>query len=217
MKTLKKLTALLMVLAMAFALSVTALATEGNTATLTINIAGTQESSTVNLLANDTVYSVVDRTLGNRASWTSTTPDADYSPLRDSTSPLYDTTANAQILSSLDGYASAPYTPSSAVEEYEDYVVGSDVTLDYYHNLYLEDYGGIAMWIGGGMAIMGDNVHMMYIGSDWTYTVNGSAPGIAITPDDSHPYDFFQYYMNEALVGAGDEIVLAYGLQALVF
>lgn len=215
----KKVISLLLVLVMIFALSANAFAVENGTVSLTIDIAGqSPETYTgVSITTGDTVYDVVNSKLGNRDIWTSTTPDSTYSPLRDSSSPLYDPNANAMILTKIDNYGSAAYVPSSVVEEYEDYVVGSDTVLDVYHNQYLSEYGGIAMWVGDGMAIMGDWVHMIYIGYDWTYTVNGTAPGISITPDANHPYDFFQYYMNEAMVNSGDAIVLTYNLNGTVF
>ncbi len=207
----KKATSLLLALIMIFALSTTAFA--ANTVTLTVNIAGQPSHIYTGLAINagDTVYDVADSVLGASATWIDTPVDPLYSPLRNNPNAV------AKILTELDGKESKVYVPGSAVEEWEDYIVGSDPVLDGLHYQYLAEYGGIAMWIGDGMAIMGDWEHMMYVGYDWTYTVNGQVPGIGITPDGQHPYDFFQYYMNESFVEASDAILLTYGINGTVF
>lgn len=150
---------------MIFAFSANAFAVESGTVTLTLDIAGQPLEIHTGLPvdAGDTVFDVGDSVLGLRDTWTTTPPEPQYSPLRDPNSPLYDPNSNAMILTGIDGNGSEMYVPNSAVEEYEDYEVGSDPVLDYYHYLYLAEYGGIAMWIGDGMAIMGDWMHMMYL------------------------------------------------------
>jgi hypothetical protein len=211
----RKAISFLFALIMVFALSVNAFAVGSGTVTLTVDNGQSPATYWVSIDDEDTVYDVVAETLGANASWTTSQPDPLYSPLRDQNSPLYDLNANAMILTGIYGAGSVAYVPDPAVGEDEDYVVGSDPVLDYYHNLYLAEYDGIAMWFGDGMAIMGDWVHMIYIGYDWTYTVNGQVPGIPV--NDPNYDNFFQYYMNECLLENGDEIELNYDFYGTVF
>lgn len=214
---LRKLTAVLMALVMIFALSATAFANENATVTLVINdnIAGTSSSYEVPITANDTVYSVVSSVAGNAASWMPTTPDANYSPLRDPNSALYNPNASAQILRSLYGKASVAYEPDDNCLDDDCYVHGYDFTLDYYDDLYA-DLGGLYMYLGYGMFTFGDSDEVVYIGTDWTFTVNDTIPGLEL---DDHPIygDLFQYYMNECALNNGDAVVLTYKTDATVF
>ena len=208
----KKLLCLTLSLFMIFAFTGSAFASD----TVTLKINGV--SSVVNINPGDTVYDVVANNESTDV-WTTTTPDPTYSPLRIPSNPLYDPNANAMILTELRGLSSAPYVPT-AFEPGDYYVAGLDSVLDNANAEVLAEYpnsGGLGMWYDDGYAFTANMQYMVYIGKDWTYTVNGSRPGVAITPDATHPYDFFEYYMNEAIVTSGDIIELNYDSFVLVF
>jgi hypothetical protein len=201
-------------------------ALETDTVTLTvvdeIN-SQTLYSGTVDIGATDTVYSVVNSASGLAPIWASTPPDPTYSPLRIPSNPLYDQTGTvqAQILTELNNLGSVPYE-STDLEPWDFYDPddSNDPVLDRANEALLAEYpdsDGLGLWMGDGTGYSNDGPYMVYIGKDWVFTVNGQTPGITITPDEDHPYSFFEYYMNEALVGNGDTIELTYDNQITPF
>lgn len=188
MKKVKRILAVIVAVAMLFALSISAFATD--TVTLKIKINGTVTETVVrNFSSGDTVYDVVNAYLGDRATWLNSVPLGS------------DPNTNAQILRKVDTYDHVTYE-STYFEEYEEYEPGYDSVLDTFNTMYAGlPYNGIYMWAGNGFAFMNNMRYMLYISNDWTYTVNGSRP------DDGNGY---QYYMNECQVNSGDTIMLIY-------
>lgn len=211
----RRIIAVILTLALVFAFNTVAFAS-GDTVTLTVvndKVETTQTISNVSIGSLTTVDDVVAANF--TTSWTHTPLDTTWSPICDPNDPLYGSDTQANILISLNGYASDPYVPSSAVQPWSTYVYGTDDVLDYYYDLYPQ-YQGIGMWYGYGYAFMGDMQHMIYIGWDWTYTVNGTRPGKST--GNPNIYDgYFEYYMNEALLHDGDEVELLYSHHELVF
>lgn len=189
MKNSKRIIAIVMVMVLMFALSASAFAT--NTITLKIKINGTvTETVNRNYSAGDTVYDVVNAYLGSRATWINNIPLGN------------NPNEYAQILRKVDTYDHVTYE-SPYFDEYDVYVYGFDTVLDRFNTEYSgQPYNGIYMWAEDGFAIMNNMRYMLYISSDWTYTVDG------VMPDDGNGY---QYYMNEYVIDSNDsEIMLIY-------
>lgn len=203
-KNSKKALSILLALIMVFAFSTNAFAAENDTVTLTLDVEG-QSPVTYTVVINDgdTVYDVVDSAVGERAEWSHADPE----------NPA------AWILMSLDGFESEPYeAPDFEWEYYAPAYLGSDEWLDLADAKLRAKYAdsdGLGLWIGDGTGFSNDGPYMAYISHDWTYTVNGETPGYPI--DDPELDNFWQYYMNEAPVYAGDDIVLDYGIKVEVF
>lgn len=210
-KNMRRFASLLLALVLALSLSVSAFAADAGTATLEIKINGTDVLvSTVDVGTKTTVYDLVMAcSLGNTSTWTQTPPDADYSPLRDEDSVLYDPTAQALIMTSLDGRSEVKYDC-----DYDEYSPEDTPELNSINSQILEKYpesGGLGMYYEEGIFFTANMQYMVYVGYDWTYTVNGSRPGVAT--GSSSIYDgFFEYYMNEAQVKSGDDVQITYGL-----
>lgn len=206
-KRLRSILSVVLAMAMIFAMATTAFATE-TTKAPGLYVNGVKQNVTIN--AGDTVYDVVNRT--GKAVWTQGTADPDYSPLPDG--------SQVQILTSFDGTASAPYN-SDVLDAYEYYdeTCTDPILAEANQKLLTEfpDSLGLGLWGGDGYGYSNDGPYMVYVGYDWTYEVNGARPGIAITPDATHPYDFFEYYMNEAAVDADDVIELTYSYHCMAF
>lgn len=207
MKSLKKLLTIVMAMAMMFAFASTAMAADLAPG---FYVNGVKQDG-ITIKTGDTVYTLVQEYLEANpsitAKWTTTTVDPKYSPLPAG--------SEAYILESMDGNGTVGYN-SPVLEEYEYY--DSDVDdpvlaqADKALKEKFPDSDGLGLWMGNGTGFSNDGPYAVYVGYAWTFTVNGSRPGIEITPDAEHPYNFFEYYMNEAFVKPGDIVELKYDL-----
>jgi hypothetical protein len=204
---IKKAIAMLLPLIMVFAFSASAFALENDTVEIYIN--GTLEE-TVTISGTTTVYDVVEA--NTNATWTNPSPAVEeYSPLYDEDSPLYGL-YNQQIvyLKSLNSISSAPYVPlPGSLDEDDNYIPGIDPVLDAADEA-LSEYGGLEYWYGEGYGFAADWEHMVYIGNDWVYTVNGETPGKDLEETVPIYGDFFMYTMRECPLEDGDSIELNY-------
>lgn len=211
-KNNKKALSVLLVLIMIFAFSTTAYAATSGTVELYIE---DKLVKTVTINGTTTVDDVV--AANTNVDWTNPSPAvAAYSPLYDSNSPLYGL-YNQQVryIKSLNDISSAPYEPlPGSLDEDDYYIPGVDPVLDK-ADAALAEYGGLLMWYGDGYGFAADWQHMIYIGEDWVYTVNGQTPGKVV--DDPAYDDYFQYTMRECLLHSGDSIELNYQDFFMVF
>ena len=209
----KKIVSLLLVLVMVFAFSVTALAADASLYVNDVLVA------TVEITGTTTVDDVVDA--NTTAAWSNpSSAVAAYSPLCDTSSPLYGL-YNQQVryLSSLNSISSAPYEPLAGALDEDDYYIPTQTvdTMLMEADAALAAYGGLEYWYGDGYGFAADWQHMVYIGYDWAFTVNNENPGEVIDPPVPIYGDFFQYTMRECLLQDGDSIELNYKPFFMVF
>ncbi len=212
----KKALSILLVLLMAFTFSMTASAVDSGTVTLTIN-GGTP--TTVSFTGTTTVDDIVDA--NTTVTWSNpSSAVAAYSPLYDTSSPLYGLySQQVRYLASLNGISSAPYEPIAGSLDADDYYIPTQ-TVDaklIEADEALAAYGGLDYWYGDGYGFAADWQHMVYIGVDWVYTVNGEKPGKTFDPADPVYGDKFQYTMRECQIHDGDSIELSYESFFMVF
>ena len=210
MKKARKLSAVLLALVMVFALSVSAFAAEQDTVQVTVTINGeVYQAFSYDITDGTTVYDVVEGKYGDDANWTS---DGSY-------------------LTGLLGYSSAPYLAKEGTFVYNDETgydeyVGGDPEIDEYNqDPDVIAYGGIyasyESWGMPGYYLLGDEQHMIYIGSDWLYQVDYAADGYGnpVYPPNSTDLDDdqYQYTMKECELSDGDLVYLIYGTTSVVF
>ena len=222
MKRTKRIVAMMMVVVLMLALSMSAFA--NGSVTLYTNVYHNDGSSTetyigsYNIGNNSTVYDILSPLT---TTWSSESNAVTaYSPLCDINSPLDNKYSQKIIyMRSFNGISSSPHIPTAGALDEDDYY-DHDQTVDAVliaADAALADYGGLDYWLGNGYGIAEDWEHMVYIGWDWKFTVNGSEPGISIDPS-VHPYDgFFGYTMRESLLGNADRIDLNYVYSFMVF
>jgi hypothetical protein len=202
MKNTKRIFALVMVVALMLALSMSAFATD----TVTLYINGVSQGS-FNIGTDTTVYDIVSQL--STAVWSSEySADPSYSPLNDTNSPLHDK-YNGKVcyLTSLNGVGSEAYVPvAGAVDVNGEYISNQTVDANLQEaDAMLTSYGGLKYWDGNGYGYNSTRTHGVYIGSDWVFTVNSSTPGYYPIPGY-----YFQYTMRESLLANADRIDLNY-------
>jgi hypothetical protein len=214
MKNTKRIVSMVMVVVLMLALSISAFATD----TVTLYVNGISQGA-FNIGSDSTVYDIVAQM--STAVWSSeSNAIAAYSPLYDSTNPLYNKySQKVCYLSSLNGSGSAPHTPvTGSIDGNGNYISTQTVdTVLQQANTKLANYGGLKHWGGNGYGYSADGTHAVYVGWDWVFTVNGNTPGKTITPASPIYGDFFQYTMRESLLASGDEIDLDYDYYFFVF
>ena len=220
----KKVLGVLLAVMMLLSLSAPAFATD--TVSVTFKVATGVDHDTFSTIytvnqpysSGDTIADVMHAIFpGTSSVWRTNIPvDPVYSPLHNSNSPLYDpdgilpTNPNyiytADILRSVTinsvPYGTDDYVPED-FEEYDMYEEGYDDLLDYYNDLFMDEYGGLKYYFGDGLfsTWTGGNT-MIYIGYAWSYTVGGVTPGISTGNNNDFYEGFYQYYMNEFLASS---------------
>lgn len=189
---MKKLYALFLSLVMMFAFASTAMAAD--TATLKVVINGDVVAENVAVNVGDSVYTAVDN-------WAKA--NNYVTEWKEVDSQLG---GKGYFLISLDGYASEPYnSPVLGAYEYYDSTVKDDF-LKEANAVLLKAFPasqGLGLWIGNGTGFGKTGNYGIYVGQDWMFTVNGERPNNGQGVD---------YYMNQAIIEAGDVIVLTYGM-----
>ncbi len=218
MKTKKFKRVLTLVLALAMMLSLSMVAFASGSVTLYIN--GVSQGSFD--IGNDTtVYDIVSQLT---TTWSNEyNADTTYSPLYNSNSPLNGKYNHKVIyMRTLNGVGTTGYEPLDGALDEDDYY-DPDQTVDTVlmeADARLTQYGGLDYWLGNGYGIAADWQHMVYIGEDWVFTVNGITIQVPMDPNDPN-YEvyghYFQYSMRECLLANGDTIELDYVPSFLVF
>lgn len=220
-KNFKRVLTLVLALAMLFALSMSVFATGSVTLYYTVpDNTGTPVTTyvgTYNLDANNiTVYDILSQL---NTTWSMEYDAASaFSPLYDISHVLYGKyNQKINYMQSYNGISSAGYTPVAGALDEDNYYIPTQ-TVDSIltsANTELSAYGGLRLWQGNGYGIAGDGHHMIYIGWDWEFKVNGNKPGV---PTSIPGYDgFFAYAMRESLLGNGDRIDINYVYSFFVF
>ena len=143
-----------------------------------------------------------------------------YSPLYDINSPLYGMyNQKVTFLQSLNGLGPVAYEPIDGALDEDDYYIPTQTvdTVLMIADAALADYGGLDYWYGNGYGVAADWHHMIYLGWDWKFTVNGTEPGVQIDPSNPLYGGFFGYTMRESLLNNGDRVDLNYVYSFLVF
>lgn len=212
-KKFKRVLTLVLALAMMLSLSMVSFAT-GDTVDLYIE--GVYEDS-YEIGTNSTVYDIVVQLAS--ATWSNEiNAVAAYSPLCELNNPLYGLYNQKVIyLRSLNNTGSAPHTPANGALDEDDYYIPEQTvdTVLMEADEALEEYGGLEYWFGNGYGFAADGIHMVYVGWDWEFTVNGSQPHKPIN-DPAYNNDF-QFTMRESLLEDGDEINVYYDYYFMVF
>jgi len=182
---------IVMTMAMMFAFAGTAMA--AGEPTLTILVNGKAIADNVTVEVGDSVYDAVVKAVGDRAVW------------KDVPSNIGDGTG--KVLVSLDGNASEPYE-TDALIDYDDMYTPEcgDEYLIKANEVLLTAFPasqGLGLWYGEGMGFGKTGNYGIYVGEDWMFTINGERP-----VDDNDKS--IQLYMNQAIIEAGDKIVLTY-------
>jgi hypothetical protein len=203
-----------MVVALMLTLSMSAFATD----TVDLYIDGDYESTFI-IGSNTTVYDIVSQL--STAVWSNEfNASSAYSPLCDTTSPLYGKyNMKTCFLTSLDGYASTGYIPATGALDTNNYYIPTQ-TVDpilQQADAALASYGGLMYWGSNGYGFSADYTHAVYIGWDWMFTVNGVMPGVALNPPSQTYGSQFLYTMRESLLSTYDRIDLDYQFSLLVF
>lgn len=214
MKKAKKIISVMMVIVLMLALSMSAFATD----TVALYVNGVYQGS-YNIGSDSTVYDIVAQM--STVTWASEyNASVAYSPLYDYNSPLYGKyNQKAVFMQSLNGVSSEAYVPVDGALDEDDYYIPTqtvDIVLLEADEA-LAEYGGLYYWLGNGYGLAADYQHVVYLGWDWIFTVNGIMPGLQFNmPDPLYGY-YFRYTMRESLLENGDCIDLDYQFTFLVF
>lgn len=185
MKKMNKFVSMLLVVAMIFAMSISAFAATNSTATIEVSYAGVDllEETAVTITSGMTAKDVLDQYEDYlELNWASVT-NVNPNPAFGSTAYVVDTIYN---------------TGSEPVG------AASGITAQFWSS----DYPGYG--IEYTETVNNETVyHFIYVGNDWEFTVNGNKPLDPVYTDENG--DHYQLYMDQYVVQSGDAIVVNYG------
>lgn len=226
MKTKNFMRVLTLVLALAMMLSLSMMSFATDTVNLYVN-GVSQGTCNINYTSGgilvNTVYDILSIKYGTAAVWSDEYDAVEaYSPLCKSGDPLngkYD--EMVVYLTSLNGTGSAPHIPvAGSVNSDGTYIptqTVDTVLMDADAQLRQAGYQGLASFSSNGYGYSVDGTHGIYIGWDWTFTVDGVEPGCDINPPSPIYGDRFAYTMRESILSSGNRVDLDYGYSIFIF
>jgi hypothetical protein len=214
MKNIKRIGSIMIVVVLMLVLSMSAFAT----GSVFLYVNGVYQGA-YSIGSDSTVYDIVSQ-LPNVTWGGEYNANSAFSPLCDTSSPLYGKyNMKAVFMRSLNGISSAAYEPVDGALDEDDYYIPTQTVDEVLAQADsdLAAYGGLKYWLGNGYGIAADWQHMVYIGWDWEFTVNGVMPGMSLYSPDPTFGNEFLYTMRESLLANGDRIDLNYVFHMLQF